>query len=257
MSSYFSAEQIHHLEQSLNSQSLVFEPIYANASNHVMKLVTPYADYLVKTFTTDTLYTADRQDIFNLQTQLYKARLATEPVLFDSELNLWVEKWITAQSKFLDRHLEVELLASISADIHQFTPSRADTVNLPKNWRRYAEIIQTSAPAKECMETFEYLLDSDTDKCFCHNDLSLSHIIHAEQSIAVDWEYAGLGHRAFDLASTMKINKMNAREQERFLQIYAARLTLDISQLSKKVSDMIRIVDFTYNLWHNAFNELN
>ncbi|MBE1298822.1 MAG: phosphotransferase [Alteromonadaceae bacterium] len=257
MSSYFSAAQIHYLEQSLNSQSLVFEPISANASNHAMKLVTSNAEYLVKTFTTDALYTADRQDIFDLQTQLHEAGLASEPVLFDSELNLWVEKWITAQPKFMSRLLEVEMLASISADIHQCTPSRADRVNLPKNWRRYSEIIQRTTHSKDVMETFEHLLDSDTDKCFCHNDLSLSHIIHAEPSIAVDWEYAGLGHRAFDLASTMKINNMNAREQEQFLQIYAARLTLDISQLSKKVSDMIPIVDFTYNLWHNAFNELN
>lgn len=257
MSSYFSAAQIHYLEQSLNSQSLVFEPISAKASNHVMKLVTSNAEYLVKTFTTDDLYTGDRQDIFNLQTQLHNADLATKPVLFDSALNLWVEKWVSAKSKPLNRHLELESLASISADIHRFTPSRADTVNLPKSWRRYSKIIQTSAPFQESMETFEHLLARDTDKCFCHNDLSLSHIIHAEPSIAVDWEYAGLGHRAFDLASTMKINNMNAREQEQFLQIYAARLTLDISQLSKKVSDMIPIVDFTYNLWHNAFNELN
>lgn len=259
MSVTFSATQIEYLQESLSSGSLAFEPIFSNASNHAMKLVTPKAEYLVKTFTTDALYVGNRQDVFDLQTQLNRAKLAPEPILYNPKLNLWLEKWVPSASTSQTRQTQIKALAITSAAIHQFQPLVCDNINidLPQNWRRYLQIVSHSFSVPDAFEAFQTLLENDTDRCFCHNDLSLSHLLNVDPHIVVDWEYAGLGHRVFDLASTIKINDMSSSEQELFLQAYAAKLGMDTSYLSKKVSDMKPIVDFTYNLWHNAFNELN
>jgi thiamine kinase-like enzyme len=63
-----------------------------------------------------------------------------------------------------------------------------------------------------------------TDPVPCHNDLLPGNILAADadpgHALLVDWEYAGLGHRYFDLANLAVNNDFDEDAQERLLQAY-------------------------------------
>jgi thiamine kinase-like enzyme len=63
------------------------------------------------------------------------------------------------------------------------------------------------------------------DLCLCHNDLLNANFIDDGERIRiVDWEYAGLGDRFFDLANFAINHELGPREREVLLRAYAGEL---------------------------------
>ncbi len=55
----------------------------------------------------------------------------------------------------------------------------------------------------------------------CHNDLLAGNLLRVEQRVVlVDWEYAGMGHRLFDLGNLAVNNGFDAAAEERLLTVY-------------------------------------
>ncbi|HEV2981214.1 MAG TPA: phosphotransferase [Solirubrobacteraceae bacterium] len=60
----------------------------------------------------------------------------------------------------------------------------------------------------------------------CHNDLLAGNIIcepDAGRLLLVDWEYAGMGHRLFDLGNVAVNNEFDADAEQRLLSAYLGR----------------------------------
>jgi thiamine kinase-like enzyme len=55
----------------------------------------------------------------------------------------------------------------------------------------------------------------------CHNDLLTANFLHdGERIVIVDWEYAGMGDRFFDLGNFAVNNELGDSEEERLLETY-------------------------------------
>ena len=55
----------------------------------------------------------------------------------------------------------------------------------------------------------------------CHDDLLPANVlIAADRTVLVDWEYAGMGHRLFDLGNVSVNNEFDGQADERLLQAY-------------------------------------
>ena len=55
----------------------------------------------------------------------------------------------------------------------------------------------------------------------CHNDLLAGNLIQTEtELLLVDWEYAGLGHRYFDLGNLAVNNDFDEAAERRLLEAY-------------------------------------
>jgi thiamine kinase-like enzyme len=55
----------------------------------------------------------------------------------------------------------------------------------------------------------------------CHNDLLTANFLHdGERIVIVDWEYAGMGDRYFDLGNFSVNNELGDAEEERLLEAY-------------------------------------
>jgi thiamine kinase-like enzyme len=55
----------------------------------------------------------------------------------------------------------------------------------------------------------------------CHNDLLPGNLIAVgERVMLVDWEYAGMGHRLFDLGNLAVNNELDAAAEDRLLGAY-------------------------------------
>jgi thiamine kinase-like enzyme len=63
-----------------------------------------------------------------------------------------------------------------------------------------------------------------TDPVPCHNDLLPGNILAADSApgdaVLVDWEYAGMGHRLFDLGNLAINNEFDGDSRDRLLQAY-------------------------------------
>jgi thiamine kinase-like enzyme len=63
-----------------------------------------------------------------------------------------------------------------------------------------------------------------TEPVPCHDDLLPGNILAADsdpgQAVLVDWEYAGMGHRLFDLANLAVNNEFEPDAQDRLLEAY-------------------------------------
>ena len=86
---------------------------------------------------------------------------------------------------------------------------------LPDSYRRTQELVARIAEALPL-----------TDPAPCHDDLLPGNILATDtdpgHAILVDWEYAGMGHRYFDLGNLAVNNDFDEDAQDRLLQAYFA-----------------------------------
>jgi Ser/Thr protein kinase RdoA (MazF antagonist) len=102
---------------------------------------------------------------------------------------------------------------------------------VPDLLERYAEIVhQRGGELPESYGATQAIADSIaavlplTEPVPCHDDLLPGNIIAShdepDQAILVDWEYAGMGHRMFDLGNVAVNNEFDDASEERLLAAY-------------------------------------
>jgi thiamine kinase-like enzyme len=88
----------------------------------------------------------------------------------------------------------------------------------------------------------ERLLQSDEPPCPCHNDLLPANLLDDGRSVwIVDWEYAGLGDRFFDLGNLAANGRFGEEQERALLEMYFGQLRegdLQRLQLMRLASDI-------------------
>ncbi len=96
--------------------------------------------------------------------------------------------------------------------------------------------------ALELLERIEQEVRADAPPCLCHNDLLLGNFIDVGDALMIiDWEYAGLGDRFFDLGNFAAHTQLSEGQEEKLLEYYfgAARPEdLRRLRLMRLVSDL-------------------
>lgn len=123
----------------------------------------------------------------------------------------WYDNARVTVSEFIDGHMdtpEPALLGQTLRRIHGL-PIKADPISLSNHLQRYTShaIERGVAPEQLIDPNFEPLaraisLLESSAPVLCHNDLGRGNlIITGEQAVVIDWEYAAMGNRYFDLAA--------------------------------------------------------
>ena len=83
----------------------------------------------------------------------------------------------------------------------------------------------------------------------CHNDIVPENILLAKsgQVYLIDWEYAGMNHHFWDLASYCIENNLNQEEETEFLTMYLKRAVNDDDQ--QKIIIFKVFQDILWSLW--------
>jgi len=115
---------------------------------------------------------------------------------------------------------------------YYYDQAREKNVALPEDLDR----------AMEMLERIEHAVLGDAPPCLCHNDLLLGNFIDAGNALLViDWEYAGLGNRYFDLGNFAAHNQLSDAEERVLLEHYcgaAGPEDLRRLRLMRLVSDL-------------------
>ena len=75
---------------------------------------------------------------------------------------------------------------------------------------------------KDAMALYKELVEDGTQKVFSHNDLHPKNLLWNNKYYFLDWEYAGLNHPCFDIASLVRSFELNQSQTNELLQGYKA-----------------------------------
>jgi thiamine kinase-like enzyme len=127
-----------------------------------------------------------------------------------------------------------EAVDQVAASLRKFhdsgltLPTRFQVVDIAVD---YAEVVrerggqppqpfeQSLASAREVVEAVSD--DAEHSPVPCHNDLLPANFLSgAERIVIVDWEYAGMGDRFFDLGNLAVNNEFGEEDEDRLLEAY-------------------------------------
>jgi thiamine kinase-like enzyme len=130
---------------------------------------------------------------------VYEQDITAEPLVFDKDEKLMIVEFLEGEHKTILSSDELKLLAQTLQTLHNITID-AKPIEL-----------QTDTSTVECYPK-EYVL--------CHNDLNPQNIFFSNDVKFIDWEYAGVNDRYFDLACVCVEFGMDGEIVEVFLRNY-------------------------------------
>ena len=217
------------------------------------------------------------ESTFALQQELFSIELAAEPIYLSPENTLWVEAYVfnikAANIKTPSLATPEEILARALAQLHSVDLAKTETSGSAKTSTirqldpiaqcqmliRTVQNISSSHQAGELtlaldnlLTEFAALINSHDELVLCHNDLHLDHVRGDFKCAAykcVDWEYAAMGPRYFDLAMCIVINQLSAQQQTQLLQVYAEQTHFDIEAVKQQTQLYVRLAQIINQAW--------
>ena len=241
----------------------------AGEVNHVFQLQDVHLNAAVKWLGEDSFSGVNRRSQFDLQQQLAALGVAPLPLWLSHDETLWVEAWVEdtpsthsgEQSNQNKAEVSPATLASVLAYIHGVSVE-AEPLNLVNRWRHYINVAQLpegSELLKRAQGLEAQVIESEArpgDKVLCHNDLLKGHVLFArcQPPLLIDWEYAAMGNRYFDLASCCSINQLSEKESKTLVTGYANTLGINPDYAFAQYQTHLAIVHVTDSLWRCAMN---
>jgi len=170
-------------------------------------LVANGVKYIVRKLLRDDI---NRAFEWRVQHLVYAQGITAEPLVFDKEHGFMVFAFLEGKHKNKLNENELKLLAQTLQKLHSITID-AKPIEL-----------QTDTSRVECFPK-EYVL--------CHNDLNPQNIFFSDELKFIDWEYAGVNDRYFDLACVCVEFGLEDEIQEVFLKAYFEDEDLNLEKL--------------------------
>jgi nicotinamide mononucleotide transporter len=172
-------------------------------------LKTDQEEYLVRKFK----HESDRKVEFLIQNLAAKQGVAARALHLDEENGLMICDFIQGE------HLK------------QLTPQNITKLALTLQKLHKIKFMQKPTSLKgafkykhkQAYEAFKVIERYPPEYVLAHNDLHPKNILFGKKIQFIDWEYAGVTDRYFDLAAIIVEFKLNKKDQKRFLQTYFGR----------------------------------
>ena len=214
---------------------------------------------------------------FALQQRLFVMGIAAEPIYLSPPISssthtkpneqglLWVEAFVPAETEQAQIQTRAQTLARALAQLHQApTDTSTDTLfrqlDPIKQGKALISALHTRHDANDSstacslcqaldilikdMQDFKHI---DDTLVLCHNDLHLDHI--RANDVCVDWEYAALGPRYFDVAMCIVINQLPPTAQTQLLKEYAQHTDCDVDTATQQTALYIRLALIINQAW--------
>lgn len=156
-------------------------------SNTIYTLKTSKQTYLIRNFKPNK--DINRKFEFQISLEAYKKGIGAKPLLLDEQKSLMIYEFLEGTHKYKLRNKDIIKVALLLKKLHEIR-------------------LQTK------------YFNSKRDFVLCHHDLNPKNFIFSKDVKLIDWEYAGLNDRYFDLASVVIEFNLNTKEEELFLKTY-------------------------------------
>lgn len=152
----------------------------------------------------------DRKLEFKVQNLAHQKNIAAKAILLDEEKGLMICEYLEGHHKNYLGQDDLKKLANLLQQLHSIELD-TEVLKLEDHFK-----IQT----QEIKEAFYILGNYNVENVLCHNDLNPKNILFSEGIKLIDWEYAALNDRYFDLAAVCVEFKLSVQAERYFLQSY-------------------------------------
>ena len=201
-------------DKTIESCTLLEHQGYCN-ENYL--LVADGVKYIVRKLLRDDI---DRDFEWQVQNLVFEQGITAEPLVFDSQDGFMVFSFLEGEHK----SLEVETSVPQKVKIHSTGGSKLSTSE--NELKLLAKTLQKLHSITIDAEPIELQIDTSIIECYpkeyvlCHNDLNPQNIFFSEDIKLIDFEYAGVNDRYFDVASVCVEFGLDSEMQEMFLKAY-------------------------------------
>jgi len=158
---------------------------------------------------------ADRDRAFEYKAQKLASKRGIAAKPFYRDDSIMIGEFIEGVHKEKLSKKEIRQLALVVKKLHKLK-IRQKPLRLPKEFERKVQHLP-----KELV--------------FSHGDLSVKNILFANGPIMIDWEYASLGDKYFDLASVCQSFAFSKADERYFLRAYGGKIDAKKLVLYKEI----------------------
>ena len=156
----------------------------------------------------------DRDLEYQIQQLAFEEGITAEPLVFDKKNGFMVFEFLEGVHKSqLDKD-DLKCLAETLNKLH----------SIEINSKPIDIVIEHKTV--EVLSAFEMIDNYPKEYVLCHNDLNPQNISFSEVAKLIDWEYAGVNDKYFDLACVCVEFKLNKKDEDDFLSNYRADLMI-------------------------------
>lgn len=172
----------------------------------------------------------DRENERQVYIALAEAGLAPEPEFFDPAKGILLRRYLPGRSwtqADLLREQNLRVLAAVLSHLHALPPAGKAFEPFAAASRYAAEL--GTGQAERILEKADRLNSTIEqqlmDAALCHNDLLCQNMLQADDGrlSLIDWEYAAVGDRWFDLAIVVQHHDMDRESTDFLTQAYLGR----------------------------------
>ncbi|MEA2047139.1 MAG: choline/ethanolamine kinase family protein [Campylobacterota bacterium] len=150
----------------------------------------------------------DRKFEYEVQGLAFKEGITAKPLMYDKKNALMLSEFVEGEHKALLKRDDLKALAHTLQKLHTITRERKPIA------------IEIENETEETVKAFEIIEAYEKEYVLCHNDLNPQNILWSKEIKLIDWEYAGINDRYFDLASVCVEFKLDKAMQALFLEVY-------------------------------------
>ena len=161
--------------------------------------------YIVRKFLRTDI---DRDFEYKVHTLAFYAGITSELLLFDGDNGMMISSFLEGVHKDTFSENDFILLADTLRKVHSLR-IQAEPVKI--------KIQNESADLKQALKI---ITQHDKELVLCHNDLNPKNILFSDEVKFIDWEYAGVNDRYFDLACVCVEFELSPLDEQYFLESY-------------------------------------
>ena len=189
-------------EKNIVSCTLLENQGYCN-ENYLV--VADEVKYIVRKLLRDDI---DRDFEWQIQNLAFTQGITAEPLIFDKKNGFMVFSFLEGAHKITISEDDLKRFAKNLQKLHNI---KIDTKPIELNIGNITD---------EVIKAFEIINNYPKDHVLCHNDLNPQNIFFSHDVKFIDWEYAGVNDRYFDLACVCVEFRLNDEVQDLFLNVY-------------------------------------
>jgi thiamine kinase-like enzyme len=163
--------------------------------------------YLLRKFKEQTV---DRKFEFKVQNLAYEKEIAAKPILLDEENGLMICEFLEGHHKEVMERNDLKNIVDLLKKLHMIQVD-TEVLNLE-------DLFDTKSQG--VIEAFDTVKNYQTEYVLCHNDLNPKNILFSEEVKLIDWEFASINDKYFDLASLCVEFHLDEKEETYFLEAY-------------------------------------
>lgn len=224
-----------------------------NNINYLLK--TSKKSYIVRVFKSNDSVNISRKFEYEIQKKAYKKNIASKPIFLNDDLIIY--EYVKGTHKTKLRNKDIKKLISKVKKYHKFK-IKENPYNLKSDLLNYAKILKDDKSKKiikESLKILNKIRKNKKDFVLTHHDLNPKNILFQKNNIKIiDWEYAGINNRFFDLASICIEFKLKKKKEQLLLEHYFKKNHKYSNQ--KELNNFKNIYSNLCYLWFEKANKL-